>query len=1695
MSLSLKTNNRTSYVKAEDELKIQNLKNAVLRGEIDVAIPNLIKVLNVPFFISKTFNEIDKEDLLKSVLKNVYDPMKNFLSAKNYILDSIDMKWAINKEPIQTDILSNELKLSINLAEGPFFFYILLKKNDEMFAPNEMESKIVEKLKDLPGFSDFIKYYKNDINRDDDENEHHLYILNRKLDLEVPVESQQSRSFSNSISSSTSLRPSLTKIDSTILTELYRINRETYGVASEFEIELKKIKNTFNFIEYKVSNVIKDCAIELFFFIKKDVNDEFLNFLDELFNYYSSRIYNSAFNVNNESLISPTIRDIEKRLGHDGNYKPAEMLPRNNNVNVNFFESITFLDHVEKFMSNCKFYIDIYQRRQNSYMAGLESSRVNYLDLLHHIKFLQIKCKSFKSRSDLLNTARTNIDRVNGKQYQVYVGPSGCGKTSLISKISKDNIFYLYEKSKTIQIIRFIGTSEDSHNIQTILKSIIFQLSELLSCDETEVDENDLTPIHNLYKYFRDFLKKIGNLKKFEDFNFFLILDSLDQLSDDHSSKSLEWIPLNLPKNFRIVLSTIKPDADEIESNDGRFQPFSILNSTLHDNLIQIPFLTENEIEEVYKKTFEDAKRKLQPDQKSELFVKLNDRASPLYVKIMIDQALKWDAEFDVRSFNENIGNDVEAVIEKIIEEVEKQFIKPLFVQRILKYISINKYGLDINQLIEVLASDQTLVYEIQNYFGCGIQNCQVSKLFIMQVLYLLRDYLSRPRYNWYHRKFIQAAKKRYCHEIRLRDDNVTCFNRITSCYGQYKFSDDSFWIRVLPFLALYSSHDSSTLRDEYLLSIEFMMKKIEKCYVDELINDYQSYFKLRNNTSNPDRLLKALNYILIDAATSIRTSPNQLPGHLLGYLLSNDEHRQILNEFNERCKNLLFPAIIPNKRFLSMDINKQPTISICGMSEIKSVARHFNHIYVSTDSFIVQKINPELLEDQEDNQTRQSNIENEKKIKRHSMNTTKLMILNDDKDTRLFAWSDKTEENDETLIEMYNLTDQNKEKKCYRHKFQSSTQIRLIQGKTKQNVSFLWLLTSTSWHNIIIEEMIDAKDKYNTAWLNENFNGDAICFASNHVNTLYFAFNNSSKIHIINVDDKLSREICLNNSNVVTGNKFLLLEHENILLVATKTSRKSIYRENEDEHDYHLKFFNIETCEEKIESSFTVGYELDLYEKIEHKNAKIIFAASFDLLLVIKTEIQNQIYKTSILYKLEHGSIINDFLIINDEKVMTACDNRFNIWPNLTFDNNQVDRRDEKVNYNSKNVLVFYDSFENRSPFVLVYNLFDYKNKNEYLTIFDLHGERMIRQYRFKEAKIRNDLEPVAIIDMHFILYCRSSKSYLILDIDFNIKSGIRSGEIRLFKRLNKEKFLINIKLKEDDYIDTIFIFQITGSRINFDERQPVTAWHNIQAFDIDWYLASFNSILYKKSTSIASSEIILCDLNGAERSIQNIPELNENCKKKISDDGKYLIVLSQLDIVNDIEIGNLKVYDLQSLEAIYEVQEDGQYLMCTKNFHIFNNNLIYEVSERFKFVTYFTDLTKRRRRKTAWIKCSKGNYNINTNFYGCYDGIRLTRFLWCEQKFEDKKSKRIIKNEIYMLDFENIDETVKTCLNTGNKLKDRQFFLINYGQGFLAKKLNLLDFVIFSISSLRQKPDLRLENNFERIEGGVKNALKLDE
>ena len=97
-------------------------------------------------------------------------------------------------------------------------------------------------------------------------------------------------------------------------------------------------------------------------------------------------------------------------------------------------------------------------------------------------------------------------------------------------------------------VIRFLGTTPDSSSIYPLLKNICHQISH----NYQKPIESIPLELSNLTNYFKSLLKCAG-----PDKPLFIILDSLDSLSAMNSAHSLSWLPVNLPKHVKIILSTL----------------------------------------------------------------------------------------------------------------------------------------------------------------------------------------------------------------------------------------------------------------------------------------------------------------------------------------------------------------------------------------------------------------------------------------------------------------------------------------------------------------------------------------------------------------------------------------------------------------------------------------------------------------------------------------------------------------------------------------------------------------------------------------------------------------------------------------------------------------------------------------------------------------------------------------------------------------------------------------------------------------------------------------------------------------------------------------------------------------------------------------------------------------------------------
>jgi hypothetical protein len=128
-------------------------------------------------------------------------------------------------------------------------------------------------------------------------------------------------------------------------------------------------------------------------------------------------------------------------------------------------------------------------------------------------------------------------------------------------------------------VLRFLGTSADSSNVFSLLQSLCQQLYIISNGKETFMKGSSgpstgQSPFFNnsfdsVLKYF------ITSLKELSSGRLALFLDSVDQLDDTNSGRSLKWLPLvGLSNNVQLVASTLP---DEPHPEVGR--PFRCLSA------------------------------------------------------------------------------------------------------------------------------------------------------------------------------------------------------------------------------------------------------------------------------------------------------------------------------------------------------------------------------------------------------------------------------------------------------------------------------------------------------------------------------------------------------------------------------------------------------------------------------------------------------------------------------------------------------------------------------------------------------------------------------------------------------------------------------------------------------------------------------------------------------------------------------------------------------------------------------------------------------------------------------------------------------------------------------------------------------------------------------------------------------------
>lgn len=322
-----------------------------------------------------------------------------------------------------------------------------------------------------------------------------------------------------------------------------------------------------------------------------------------------------------------------------------------------------------------------------------------YDEVLQHSSLCKTYSTFYEYRCEALNIVHkyvlpSKIGHIN--PLIIYGGPC-TGKTLLLAEVAKKAYSWLQEEmgpdSDPVVIIRFLGSTETSIDLKNILQSICEQLAVNYRC----LVQSYPKKIHDL----RDLFINLLNESSFHR-PLVIIFDALEQLTDSDDARKLWWLPIHLPRSVRIILSTLP-------NKHGILQKLRCL---IHeeDNYIELTARDRKMCSQVLKHQLLRVKRKVTSGQQIYVNEAFSKCTLPMFVNLTFREVKNWRSHKDVDETS--LCVTVHESIEQLFWSLEGKCGSRLL-SRALGYITMSKSGLSEMELEDILALDNSVMYEV----------------------------------------------------------------------------------------------------------------------------------------------------------------------------------------------------------------------------------------------------------------------------------------------------------------------------------------------------------------------------------------------------------------------------------------------------------------------------------------------------------------------------------------------------------------------------------------------------------------------------------------------------------------------------------------------------------------------------------------------------------------------------------------------------------------------------------------------------------------------------------------------------------------------------------------------------------------------------------------------------------------------
>jgi ABC-type dipeptide/oligopeptide/nickel transport system ATPase component len=683
-------------------------------------MPQQTKVFRV--FVSSTFTDMREERRI--LQSDVFPKLEQFCQSKGAKFQAVDLRWGINEKTqlnqktLQTCL--NEVKRCQKISPKPNFLVLLGDKYGWQPIPEKIPATEWDEIIELASEDNKVlnEWYKLDTNAVPSE-----YILQelkgeyKEYDNWKPIEKKIRQTLRDAVDK-LGYKDSKRIKYFTSATHQEVINGVYYPPE---EIENPN-KHVFAF-ERVVQNLPDNESAKDYIDLDGDKRDS----------YSVDQLQRLKYGKEGNGLI--------KRLGKDKNY----------NTYTGTWDAKEKKVHID---DDDKFADDVYEKLFkiiDAQIEGTDDKSEIKQEIQLHEDFMKKLIEHFRGRKESLKSICSYIDNPVNKKTLSVIGESGSGKTSVMAKA----VSYLLHKLRndsTVIAYRFLGTTSKSSNVINLMQSVAGQIAKEFGTDLKKIvgqeNEKSLNEVYVMSEAFKKCLALATDEKPV-----IVFLDALDQLSETDNAKALHWLPKELPKNVKLIISSLPELKDRLQ------------DTTIQELLL----LPKEESEIILKNWLNSIKRTLTKEQFEYILQKENSNLA-IYLKLVFEQVN------NLPSYDETlkISDTVEGIIKEFIERLEIEHDMDGLVEHVISYMLCGRYGgLAENEILDILVFDKEywklFLNKSHKAHRKELKKAKKIPIAVWSKLYLdLEPYLTErdadgvPIITFFHRQFNEVLRKKY---------------------------------------------------------------------------------------------------------------------------------------------------------------------------------------------------------------------------------------------------------------------------------------------------------------------------------------------------------------------------------------------------------------------------------------------------------------------------------------------------------------------------------------------------------------------------------------------------------------------------------------------------------------------------------------------------------------------------------------------------------------------------------------------------------------------------------------------------------------------------------------------------------------------------------------------------------------------